>query len=84
MNTVVTSKEEILKASRELVRQQGWPAVPFPLRWGHLSCIFAARDNPQGIGFRRALNVRDAFFQKASIAQKKASSRVFRKRPFIS
>ena len=27
MNTVVTSKEEILKASRELVRQQGWPAV---------------------------------------------------------
>jgi AcrR family transcriptional regulator len=27
MNTVVTSKEEILEASRELVRQQGWPAV---------------------------------------------------------
>lgn len=27
MNTVVTSKEEILKASRELIRQQGWSAV---------------------------------------------------------
>lgn len=27
MNIVVTSKEEILKASRELVRQQGWSAV---------------------------------------------------------
>lgn len=27
MNTVVTSKEEILKASRELIRQQGWGAV---------------------------------------------------------
>lgn len=27
MNTAVTSKEEILKTSRELIRQQGWPAV---------------------------------------------------------
>ena len=27
MNTVVTSKEEILKTSRELIRQQGWGAV---------------------------------------------------------
>ena len=27
MNTVVTSKEEILKASRELIRQQGWSTV---------------------------------------------------------
>lgn len=27
MNTVATSKEEILKTSRELIRQQGWPAV---------------------------------------------------------
>ena len=27
MNTAVTSKEEILKASRELIRQQGWSAV---------------------------------------------------------
>lgn len=27
MNTVVTSKEEILKASRELIQQQGWAAV---------------------------------------------------------
>lgn len=27
MNNVVTSKEEILKTSRELIRQQGWPAV---------------------------------------------------------
>lgn len=27
MNTVVTSKEEILKASRELIQQQGWSAV---------------------------------------------------------
>ena len=27
MNTMVTSKEEILKASRELIRQQGWSAV---------------------------------------------------------
>ena len=27
MNTVITSKEDILKASRELVRQQGWSAV---------------------------------------------------------
>lgn len=27
MNTVVTSKEEILEASRELIRQQGWSAV---------------------------------------------------------
>lgn len=27
MNTVVTSKEEILKASRELIRQQGWSAA---------------------------------------------------------
>lgn len=27
MNTVVTSKEEILQASRELIRQQGWAAV---------------------------------------------------------
>ena len=27
MNTVVTSKEEILKTSRELIRQQGWRAV---------------------------------------------------------
>lgn len=27
MNTVVTSKKEILKTSRELIRQQGWSAV---------------------------------------------------------
>ena len=27
MNTVVTSREEILKTSRELIRQQGWSAV---------------------------------------------------------
>ena len=27
MNTVVTSKEEILKASRELIQQQGWSGV---------------------------------------------------------
>ena len=27
MNTVVTSKEEILRASRELIRQQGWSTV---------------------------------------------------------
>ena len=27
MNTVVTSKDEILKISRELIRQQGWSAV---------------------------------------------------------
>lgn len=27
MNTVVTSKEEILKTSRDLIRQQGWSAV---------------------------------------------------------
>lgn len=27
MNTVVTSKEDILKTSRELIQQQGWPAV---------------------------------------------------------
>lgn len=27
MNTVVTSKEEILKTSRELIQQQGWSAV---------------------------------------------------------
>lgn len=27
MNTLVTSKEEILKASRELIRHQGWSAV---------------------------------------------------------
>ena len=27
MNTVVTSKAEILKTSRELIREQGWSAV---------------------------------------------------------
>ena len=27
MNTVVTSKEEILKTSRELIQQHGWSAV---------------------------------------------------------
>ena len=27
MNTVVTSKEEILKASRELTRREGWSGV---------------------------------------------------------
>lgn len=27
MNTVVTSKEEILKASRKLIQQQGWSAI---------------------------------------------------------
>ena len=27
MNTVVTSKEEILETSRELIRQAGWSAV---------------------------------------------------------
>ena len=27
MNTMITSKEEILKASRKLIRQKGWEAV---------------------------------------------------------
>ena len=27
MNTIVTSKEEILKNSRELIREKGWAAV---------------------------------------------------------
>ena len=27
MNAVATSKEEILKTSRELIRQQGWSAI---------------------------------------------------------
>ena len=27
MNTIVTSKEEILKTSREMIRQQGWSTV---------------------------------------------------------
>lgn len=27
MNTIVTSREEILKASRELIRQGGWSAI---------------------------------------------------------
>ena len=27
MNTIVTSKQEILKTSRELIQQQGWSAV---------------------------------------------------------
>ena len=27
MNIIITSKDEILKNSRELIRQQGWPAV---------------------------------------------------------
>ena len=27
MNTVVTSKEDILKASRELIRERGWSAI---------------------------------------------------------
>lgn len=27
MNTVVTSKEDILKTSRELIRQRGWPQI---------------------------------------------------------
>ena len=27
MNAAVTSKEEILKTSRELIRQQGWSSV---------------------------------------------------------
>lgn len=27
MNTIVTSKEEILQASRELIRQEGWSAI---------------------------------------------------------
>lgn len=27
MNTAVTSKDEILKTSRELIRQQGWSAL---------------------------------------------------------
>ena len=27
MNTIVTSKEEILKTSREMIRQQGWSAI---------------------------------------------------------
>ena len=27
MNTVITSKEEILKTSRKLIRQQGWSAI---------------------------------------------------------
>lgn len=27
MNTVVTSKEEILKASREMIQREGWPAL---------------------------------------------------------
>ncbi len=35
MNTVVTSKEDILKASRELIRQQGWDAI-------NIRCVAAA------------------------------------------
>ena len=27
MNTVVTSKDDILKASRELIRERGWSAI---------------------------------------------------------
>ena len=27
MNTVVTSKEEILKASRSLIQREGWDAI---------------------------------------------------------
>ena len=27
MNTIVTSKEEILKISRDMIQQQGWSAV---------------------------------------------------------
>ncbi len=27
MNTVVTSKEDILKTSRKLIQQQGWSAI---------------------------------------------------------
>ena len=27
MNTIVTSKEEILKTSRELIQREGWSAV---------------------------------------------------------
>ena len=27
MNTIVTSKQEILKTSRELIQQQGWSVV---------------------------------------------------------
>ena len=27
MNTIVTSKEDILKNSRELIREKGWAAV---------------------------------------------------------
>lgn len=27
MNTIITSKEEILKASRQLIQQQGWQAI---------------------------------------------------------
>lgn len=27
MNTIITSKEDILEASRELVQRQGWPAI---------------------------------------------------------
>ncbi|MEI3425491.1 MAG: TetR/AcrR family transcriptional regulator [Christensenellales bacterium] len=27
MNTIVTSRAEILKASRELIRQEGWSAI---------------------------------------------------------
>ena len=27
MNTIITSKEDILKTSRELIREQGWSAV---------------------------------------------------------
>ena len=27
MNTIVTSKQEILKTSRELIQQQGWSAI---------------------------------------------------------
>lgn len=35
MNTIVTSKEDILKASRELIQQQGWPAI-------NIRCVAAA------------------------------------------
>ena len=39
MNTVVTSKDEILKTNRELIQKQGWSAVKHPTRCGGLRSI---------------------------------------------
>ena len=39
MNTIVTSKEEILKTSREMIRQQGWSAISIRSPTGMSSTI---------------------------------------------